>query len=450
MAVLPAALPPVQPFGQARRSGAAAPPWWLAWAVGAFAFVVRAVRLDSPPVYVFDEIYYVGDAASLLRSGIERGTPVHPPLGKWLIGLGIQLFGMNPAGWRVAAVLAGAVVCAVVAVIAWHWTGRLELALLAGALCTVDGILFTASRTAMLDIFEAMFVVLFAHACTLAVQRHGSDGWRWTWLAALWLGLGAATKWSALYCLPVLIAVIAVRAWRTESTRGRSRFGHRAMVITAAAATCAAITLAAYLVAFLPTFLTNPSTAHPGTFIRAQLDLVEFHLKLEPRNTYAQPAVDWLAQRYPTGLLIQACIPNVDTVSGVCPNRGIGTTVMVVSLANPVVWLLGVAALVILFARTVYVREASIVLALGLVAARWIPWLFTRSGYSFYAASLVPFLVLGLVGALALLPRRVGLYCAIGIGAAAIVVFAFFYPYLAAVPMTDEQLRLRQWLDTWP
>lgn len=417
-------------------------PRWLPWLVAAVAFAVRAVRLDSPPVYVFDELYYVGDAQSLLRSGVERGLPVHPPLGKWLIAAGIQLFGANPTGWRIAAVIAGAAVCATVASVAWHWTARIDLALLAGGLCIVDGILFTSSRIAMLDIFEAMFVVLFAHAATLAILRPGR---RWVILAALWLGLGAATKWSALYCVPVLVAVIVWRARGLEGSRAR-RIG-RALGRSAGAA---GVMAGAYVLAYAPTFATNPSLANPVGFLRRQRDVVRFHLRLDPVNAYAQPAIDWLGQRYPAGLFLQTCQAGRATASGVCASRGEATTVAIVSLANPVVWIGGIAAVAVLAGRLLLRREAPAILALGMIAARWAPWLATRDGYSFYAAPLVPFLVLALVCAMALLPRRAIPWAAGVIGLLAAAAFAFFYPYWAAVPMTEAQLELRRWLDTWP
>jgi dolichyl-phosphate-mannose-protein mannosyltransferase len=428
-------------------------PWWLGWVVAAVAFVVRVIRLDRPPVFVFDEIYYVGDAASLYRSGVERGVPVHPPLGKWLIGLGMQLFGINPTGWRIASVVAGAIISAIVAMIAWHWTQRIELALLAGLLVTVDGIMFTASRVAMLDIFEALFVVLAAHACTVALGHSDPRRqWRWQMGAAVWLGLGAATTWSALYTLPVLVAVIAGQAWQREGSPAR-RLSRMLGHLGAAGA----VTVVTYLLAFAPTFVTNPSMANPVTFLRRQRMLVQYHLSLDPTSTYAHPAIDWLAQLYPTGLLIEHCTAAMSGSGTVCPTDSHHATVVaVVSLANPVVWVLGIAALPVLVASLVYLRrggglrQAVPVLALGLVAVRWLPWMFTRAGYSFYSAALVPFLVLAAVAAMSLLPRRAGRYAAVGVGALAICAFAFFYPYLAGVPMSASQLRLREWLSTWP
>ena len=44
---------------------------------------------------------------AVAAAGYTAPTPVHPPLGKWLIALGIRIFGMNPVGWRIGAAVAG-------------------------------------------------------------------------------------------------------------------------------------------------------------------------------------------------------------------------------------------------------------------------------------------------------------------------------------------------------
>ena len=87
----------------------------LVAAVGLGALLLRLPGLGQPRVFVFDELYYAPDAADLLRWGAEHGQPAHPQLGKWLIAAGIRVFGFDPVGWRVAAAVAGAVVCALVA-----------------------------------------------------------------------------------------------------------------------------------------------------------------------------------------------------------------------------------------------------------------------------------------------------------------------------------------------
>ncbi|MEB4615515.1 hypothetical protein OOT08_12790, partial [Leucobacter sp. M11] len=92
-------------------------PWLLPSLVLALAAAVRLWRLDHPNTLVFDELYYVRDAASQLVHGFPTTWPddlgaalgaaqlaemsgdasnaVHPPLGKWLIGLGMLAFGSD-------------------------------------------------------------------------------------------------------------------------------------------------------------------------------------------------------------------------------------------------------------------------------------------------------------------------------------------------------------------
>src|SRR5688500_16503920 len=72
----------------------------------------RAVSLRTPAAFVFDE-FYAADACLFVRGpgGLCRTTSeigiVHPPLAKWLIGVGVQLFGFNSGGWRAASLVAG-------------------------------------------------------------------------------------------------------------------------------------------------------------------------------------------------------------------------------------------------------------------------------------------------------------------------------------------------------
>ena len=80
------------------------------------AAVLRLVNLATPKGKLFDEVYYAIEGNQLLKhfvefdvkvdNGVETelNTPryvVHPPLGKWCIALGEQLFGYNEFGWRI-------------------------------------------------------------------------------------------------------------------------------------------------------------------------------------------------------------------------------------------------------------------------------------------------------------------------------------------------------------
>ena len=66
-----------------------------------FSLIIRIWHLNLPKGYIFDEVYYAKDANSLIQHGVELNEQggadfiVHPPLGKWLIGIGIKIFGNN-------------------------------------------------------------------------------------------------------------------------------------------------------------------------------------------------------------------------------------------------------------------------------------------------------------------------------------------------------------------
>ena len=87
------------------------------------ASLLRLVGLAYPHQLVFDETYYVKDAWSLMHLGYEglwggdpnpafnAGDPngyqaspeflAHPPLGKWVISVGLTIFGGGSSfGWR--------------------------------------------------------------------------------------------------------------------------------------------------------------------------------------------------------------------------------------------------------------------------------------------------------------------------------------------------------------
>ena len=73
----------------------------------AIAGVLRFVDLTHPPGKIFDEIYYATEGHDLFTHGVEWNAAsntgdfvVHPPLGKWIIGLGDWLFENNSFGWR--------------------------------------------------------------------------------------------------------------------------------------------------------------------------------------------------------------------------------------------------------------------------------------------------------------------------------------------------------------
>ena len=94
---------------------------------------------------------------------------MHPPVGKWLIAAGEALFGMNSFGWRVAPLVFGTLLVLVTIRLVRRVSKSTLVGGLAGLLLAFDGLAFVMSRTALLDIFVAFFVV--AAVSCLAADR---------------------------------------------------------------------------------------------------------------------------------------------------------------------------------------------------------------------------------------------------------------------------------------
>ncbi|WP_307855898.1 dolichyl-phosphate-mannose--protein mannosyltransferase [Nocardioides faecalis] len=244
--------------------------WLCPLALTLLALGFRLVGLGNPARFAFDETYYAKDAWSLLNNGFAQtyrtdvdGNPdneinddilagytsdvwtgepslaVHPDVGKWLIALGEQAFGMNPFGWRIAAAVAGALMVLVMCRLVRRMTGSTALGCIAGLLLMLDGLHFVLSRLALLDIFLALFL-LCAVSCLVADRDWhrarlargvgsgasyppGAWGRRilfrpWLLAAGVWFGLAAGTKWAAVYPL----AAFGVLCWIWSSGARRS------------------------------------------------------------------------------------------------------------------------------------------------------------------------------------------------------------------------------------
>ena len=156
------------------------------------SFILRLFNIASIKTPIFDEVYYVDGARDFLKYGVEvSGSEsefvVHPPVGKWMIAIGMKLFGDNPLGWRFMTALVGSLMILLIALIAHRLFYSPLLTALAAGLMAIDGLALVHSRTALLDNFLAFFLLT---ATYLFIARR-------YWWCGLFLGLALATKWSA-------------------------------------------------------------------------------------------------------------------------------------------------------------------------------------------------------------------------------------------------------------
>ena len=194
--------------------------------------VLRFVTLGRPNSFVFDEVYYAKDACYYIKGAVEvcalpgegeQTLGVHPTLGKWLLSIGVRVFGFDAFGWRVIAAVAGTLTIFLLYVLAKRLLRSTLGASIASGLLAIDLLHLVQSRISMLDIFLPMFAV--AALVFLVIDRDLRNAGSGTDLPRLAAGLmvagGLATKWSGGLFIPFAIALVI--AWETGRRRRRSR-----------------------------------------------------------------------------------------------------------------------------------------------------------------------------------------------------------------------------------
>ena len=427
-------------------------------AVTVAAGIVRFWRITVPDRIVFDESYYAHDACVFVRPAAACGgiaeafSEEHPLLGKWIVAAGIKAFGYEPFGWRVMPVIAGTAAIALTFLLGWRLLRSTVAATLAAGLLAVDGLHFVLSKTAMLDVFVSTFslaTILFV-SIDRDRERGGIDRGRsggerlrdrpWLIAAGLAGGAAAATKWSGIPFLAM--ALLLAWVWdRRPAGEGEARPPLRARLVPIGIAFIV-IPLAVYVVSFAGR-LDGRVLAAPWdrgswawAFMRRQVHILTFHADLTGPYPYESPAWSWPLLRRPVVFALE--------VSG-------GRFREILALGNPVVWWLGIVAVVACAGR--WVRRSrggpeGVILA-GIAAGYlwWLPVTSSRSfSFLFYLLPALPFVCL----AIARIAQRIwhstpGRALTAIVATAAVVAFVFFLPVLAFRPLDAGAWTSRLW-----
>lgn len=468
--------------------------WAWAVAITVVAAVLRFAGLSSPGSKIFDEVYYAKDAHDLIthavaRNGTENGPGfvVHPPLAKWFIGAGEWLFGYDSFGWRVAAAVIGSLSILILIRVTRRMTRSTLLGCTAGLLLSLDGLHFVQSRVAMLDIF-VMFWVLAAFACLVAdrddlrrrldrVQRGGRDisggsgglGIRWwRWAGAACLGLGLATKWTALFYIPAF--ALLVLAWdcgarRTAGVRRPFLDSLRRSVPGWIGS--AALIVGLFLACWAGWFATRTGWDRQWAAQRAggwhgpgidalrslwhyQYEMYYFHTHLHAYHPYMSQPWSWLLMGRPVAYYYSA-------KSG-CGAPSCSSEVL--AIGTPALWWAFIPALVgvtwLWLARRDW-RGAAVLVGFAACFLPLLPYP-DRTMFFFYALPALPFLVIGVTLCLGMVlgpadaspERRItGVLLVAAYVALVAFCFAFFHPLLTGAHLTYAQWHERIWFATW-
>ena len=433
--------------------------------LGLTALTFRLWNLRFPKGFVFDEVYYAQNANSLLHHGVELDPKggaaqfiVHPPVGKWMIALGIKLFGFHEFGWRISAALIGTASIMMIFFIAQRLFENYFLSLSAGILMSADGLHLVMSRTALLDIF-LMFFTLLAFFFLLRSQHLA---------AGISLGLAAATKWSGVYYLVAYLAFTLYVEYRRnkameDETPIRNVVREK---LLKRVAQYILVPVSVYLLSWVGWLFNrsgydrNWANSQPGGFfsfiprpIRSlwhyHAEMWNFHTTLTASHPYAANPWSWLILGRPTSFYYEA--PHGCGAAS-CAQE-------VIALGTPLLWWSGVAAIAITFGYWIARREWQSGLLLLSLGAGYLPWFNwqKRTVFSFYSIAFEPFLVLIIVYVLSkvLEPNEEGevsklrRYASYGYLGLVVLNFIYFLPLFMGSIITYSHWSSLMWLPSW-
>lgn len=152
--------------------------------------------------FVFDEVYYVKAARSLLEG--ESTNHEHPPLVKVLIMFGITIFGDNPLGWRFFSILFSSISVGLLFLLMLSLTRNQFASFSAALLFSFDIMAFNIGQIGMLDGVALTFVL--AASIMLVKERYDSSG--------LLFGLSLLCKLSSIFSLGIIPFLLAKEIFR--------------------------------------------------------------------------------------------------------------------------------------------------------------------------------------------------------------------------------------------
>lgn len=410
------------------------------------AFLLRVINLGNPKGFVFDEVYYVNGAQDLLKYGVEVDGlkpefVVHPPVGKWCIALGIKIFGDNEFGWRIMAAIAGTLIILIAARLAHELFYSPFLTAITAALLACDGLLLVHSRTALLDLFLTLFILVAAYF------------WfrQQFWYASLFFGLALATKWSALYFMALFGLVTLLRLLRQENIKDLPR------TVTMRILQFGVIPIAIYITSWIGWFVSERGwdrthSSNPLTsLLYYHKQMLDFHTSLVEKHAYQANPWSWLIMGRPTSFFFE-------TPKG-CGGSSCAQEVL--ALGTPVLWwsaTIAVAVLMGFWMWQFYHRVVDIKLTfilLGIIAG-YLPWFFfqKRTVFSFYAIVFEPFLILAIIYCAKIFIDRsknpaYAQVIILGFVAVVFLNFIYFLPLYLGEITTYAQWHMRMWFPSW-
>lgn len=418
----------------------------------------RLVSVDIPQNYqsiwhsssIWDEYYYVTTAYQF-NHHLPALITVHPPLGMWLISLGMRIFGDNSLGWRIVPDLAGILSLLLVYLFTKKLTLSRSAAIIASILFGVDFMHFMITRMASLESTLAFFAILsiFFLYCYTEARRGGGKfdaTLRYLLPCALSIALAMSIKWSAIYSLATALLVIVYFEFIYSH---HSSLRVKLITLLKICALFVVLPISFYFSCYYPTvfypFYKNSGINNFWSFVSSlQPVIYRFHTEMINHVANGGGGSQWW--QWPLITQPQLVYRWLDTRSSL---SSLGLL-----MGNPLIWWMFYPSLLFMLVNVVKTRKFMPLFLLFITLMQFLPYaLFGRISYIyyFYISSILGIMMLSYLFSqvLQLKNKRLN-YLIIGYVIACILLFAAFYPLLSGL-LVDRAYFVKYllWYHNW-
>lgn len=388
------------------------------------AAFTRFWRLGTPGNFYFDEVYHAFTAKEFLLGNRAAwdffATPptgvafewTHPPLAKELMAVGMFIFGLNPFGWRFAGASAGVGV-----VFLTYFVGKKlfnnRVGLIASALITFETLTFVQSRIGMNDIYFLFFIL--AAFYFLVSDKFLPSG--------IFFGLAAAAKWTSTYFLFIVAFYLIWKFFKEKIKFNLLIFITSYLLLP----------VLIYLGSYLPFFLQGRGWAD---FWHLQQQMYWYHTKLTASHPYQSAWFTWPLDLRP----VYYYLADIG-----------GKFAKIYAVGNPAIFWGGLVVLWFSIVTIFQKLNFKILLLLFSYFAFFLPWAASpRIMFLYHYLPSLPFLILLIAVNLdKVWNYKFGKILTIGYMLVACGLFIYFYPHVAALPVTGGWDNQYYWISSW-
>jgi len=407
----------------------------------------------------FDEIYHARTAYENIRN-ITPYENTHPPLGKLIIGLGIRAFGLNPFGWRFMGTLFGVLMLPFFYMFVKNLFGSTAIASCGTLLFAFDFMHFVQTRIATIDTYGVFFIILMYFFMYRYITAQRDDPYMKKrqevlplFLSGLCFGLGAASKWTAIYAgagLAVIWVLFRIARGRELVLTGHKE-EHR-KELTSNILQCFAffiiIPAIIYYVSYYPYGAAKGMSGinmlldkdYAKIVLDNQASMFKYHEGVHATHPYSARWYQWIVDGRPILYFLHSYPNNMKSAFA--------------AFLNPLVCWGGLLAIFAMGWKTIKFRDGKALFILLGYLAQLLPWIFiSRITFEYHYFPCLIFLVLAICHMFNSFRLRDINWKSKVFSATALclLLFVAFYPVLTGIPVARAYSDLLAWIPgAWP